>query len=136
MRQGEKPTGTQKVESYRDLRVWQLGMDLVAEAYRLSRSLPASERYGLRSQIQRAAVSVPANIAEGNARNQLGAYINHLRLAKASLAELETLCTLGMRLSFFEEKAVRQHLKAADDLSRMLATLIRRLEAPNRSNRD
>ena len=133
MRHGGRPTGTQKVESYRDLRVWQLGMDLVAEAYRLSRSLPASERYGLRSQIQRAAISVPANIAEGNARNQLGAYLNHLRLAKGSLAELETLFALGTRLSFFDERAVQQHLKAADDLSRMLATLIRRLEAPNRS---
>jgi four helix bundle protein len=75
------------VRSYRDLIVWQKAMDLVVESYRLSRLLPKSEVYGLGSQLQRAAVSVPANIAEGQGREHLGEYVHHLSIANGSLME-------------------------------------------------
>ncbi len=81
---------TQPIRSYRDLIVWQKGMDLVVECYRLSKKLPASEQYGLSAQIQRSAASIPANIAEGHARRHTGDYVHHLSMAVGSLAELET----------------------------------------------
>ncbi len=67
-----------KVNSYRDLQVWQKATDLAVECYRLVARLPKSEIYGLASQIQRAAVSIPANIAEGQGRAHLGDYLHHL----------------------------------------------------------
>ena len=78
------------VRSYKDLLVWQKAMDLVIECYRLTKRLPASEAYGLVSQIQRAVVSIPANIAEGPGRDHLGDYVRHISIAKRSVLELET----------------------------------------------
>ena len=72
---------------YADLLVWQKAMDLVVEIYRLCELLPTAERYGLISQMQRAAVSIPSNIAEGHARKSTGAFQNHLSIAAGSLAE-------------------------------------------------
>lgn len=80
----------QKVLSFRDLEVWQRGMDLVIAVYHATEVLPQSERYGLTSQMRRAAVSIPSNIAEGHARRSDGAYLNHLRIALGSQAELLT----------------------------------------------
>jgi four helix bundle protein len=79
-----------KLESFRDLRVWQLAMELVELTYRVTQSFPKHEVYGLTSQIQRAAVSVPSNLAEGHTREHTKEYLHHLSIAQASLAELET----------------------------------------------
>ena len=78
------------VKSYRDLRVWQAAMNLVEQVYRLTRAFPKQETYGFSSQMQRAAVSIPSNIAEGHTREHLKEYLHHLSIAQASLAELET----------------------------------------------
>src|SRR5262249_50090727 len=78
------------LQSYRDLKVWQRALDMTVECYRLSRTLPGSEVYGLSSQIRRASVSVPANIAEGHGRKHLGDYLHHPSVARGSLMELET----------------------------------------------
>lgn len=78
------------VNSFRDLRVWQAGIDLVEQVYRLTARFPREEIYGLTSQIQRAAVSIPSNIAEGHTREHSKEYLQHLSIAQASLAELET----------------------------------------------
>ncbi len=78
------------VRSYRDLKVWEKAMDLVVESYRLTQLFPRGETYGLTAQIQRAAVSIPANIAEGHGRDHLGNYLRHLSVANGSLMELET----------------------------------------------
>jgi len=78
------------VQSYRDLQVWQKSMDLVTECYRATQQFPKTEIYGLTSQLQRAAVSVPANIAEGQGRQHTKEFIQHLSIAYGSLAELET----------------------------------------------
>jgi len=79
-----------EIKNYRDLRVWQSGMDLVVMVYELSDKFPAKEMYGLTSQIRRAAVSVPSNIAEGHTRESTQEYLHHLSIAQASLAEVET----------------------------------------------
>lgn len=79
-----------KLNSFRDLRVWQLSMELVEIIYRLTQNFPKYEIYGLTSQIQRAAVSVPSNIAEGHTREHTKEFLHHLSIAQASLAELET----------------------------------------------
>src|SRR5213592_4591037 len=87
------------VLSYRDLRVWQQAMDLVEATYRATKQFPAAERYGLVTQLRRAAVSVASNIAEGHARS-LGDYLRHLLVSNGSLTEIETQLLLSARLGF------------------------------------
>jgi four helix bundle protein len=85
------------IKSYRDLVVWQRAMDLVVESYQLTRDYPVSERYGLGSQTNRAAVSVAANIAEGHGRSSTGDYLRHLAIARGSLMELQTHFVIAER---------------------------------------
>lgn len=77
------------MKSFRELRVWQAAMNLVEKVYRVTQRFPKQETYGLVSQIQRAVVSIPSNIAEGHTREHLKEYLHHLSMAQASLAELE-----------------------------------------------
>jgi|SRR5205085_2665242 len=100
-----------KVSHFRELRVWQGGMDLVEAVYRLSEAFPRTEIYGLTAQLRRAAVSVPSNIAEGHTRASTKEYANHLSIAQASLAELETQLEIAQRLNYI----------ASADLTRLLA---------------
>ena len=79
-----------KIESYQDLLVWQKSIDLVAEVYRIASKLPSNEQYGLTSQLRRAAVSVPANIAEGFGRWHSNEFVRFLLIANGSLKEVET----------------------------------------------
>ena len=79
-----------RIESYEDLEVWQLAMTLAEHCYELTKQFPKEELYGLISQIRRAAVSIPANIAEGYGRDQTGNFIQFLRIAQGSSRELET----------------------------------------------
>ena len=88
------------IRSYRDLEVWQKGMDLAAECYRITEGFPGHERYGLASQLQRAAASVPANIAEGQARQHTKEFLQFLSVASGSLAEVETYLLLAVRLNY------------------------------------
>ena len=89
------------IESHRDLLVWQKAVDLVVECYEVCQHFPDSERYGLTSQIRRAASSIPANIAEGKARGTTGAFINYLSIADGSLAELDTHWEVSVRLKYY-----------------------------------
>lgn len=118
-----------EVRSYRDLKVWQKALDLVVESYEVARSLPRSELYGLTSQIQRAATSIPANIAEGHGRDHLGDYLHHLSIANGSLAELETHLLVAERLSYVEASKLAPVFSLATEVSRMLAGLTRSLKA-------
>ncbi len=77
------------MQSYRELLVWQKAMHLVTDIYRITRAFPKSETYGLANQMQRAAVSIPSNIAEGHSLKHTRAYLRHLALASGSLSELE-----------------------------------------------
>lgn len=117
-----------EIQSYRDLKVWQLGMSLAVECYRLTRTFPKEEMFGMTSQIRRAAVSIPANIAEGNGREQTGAYIQFLRISQGGLKELETHLLLSSQVNICSEPAAAPLLKLTDQLGRMLRALIRNLE--------
>ena len=91
---------TPAVSDYRQLVVWQKSIELAVQTYRLSRRFPREEAYGLAAQIRRAAVSVSANIAEGNGRRHRREYVNHLSIARGSLREVETLAEIAWRLGY------------------------------------
>jgi four helix bundle protein len=116
------------LRSYRELLVWQKAMDLVAECYRIGALLPKTELYGLKSQIQRAAVSIPANIAEGHGREHLGDYLHHLSIANGSVAELETHLLIALRLALLNEMDATHALELSTEVSKMLAGLTKSLQ--------
>lgn len=103
-------------------------MDRVVESYRLTLSLPKSETYGLASQIQRAAASIPANIAEGHGREPIGDDLHHLSIAKGSLMELETHIMVASRLNYVQQQEADRILEQTGTVGRMLAGLIRSLK--------
>jgi len=116
-----------KVKHYKDLQVWRRGMSLAKELYRFTASFPAEERYGLVSQIRRAAVSVPSNIAEGQARHGTREFLQFLSHASGSLAELETQVLLSIDLGYSAEANASAILKEIAELQRMLAAIRRKL---------
>ncbi len=111
------------IKSFRDLRVWQASMELVEEIYRLTRSFPREEIYGLTSQMQRAAVSVPSNIAEGHTREHTKEYLHHLSISQASLAELETQLEISARLRYVSREHLELVLKQIRSLGRQMYAL-------------
>src|SRR4051794_24684844 len=106
------------INSFRDLRVWQAGMDLVEEVYRATDAFPRTETYGLATQLQRAAVSVPSNIAEGHTRAYTKDYLHHVAIAHGSLAEVQTQIELAVRLAFMDATRGATLLEHATALSR------------------
>ena len=116
------------VTSYRDLTVWRRAMELVEETYRVARLLPKTEQYALTNQLLRASVSVPANIAEGHARAGKREFLNFLSIAGGSLAETETLLLLAIRVGYIRAQDADKALKIADEVSRMLMGLRKRLK--------
>lgn len=96
------------IRSYRDLEVWQKGMKLAEICYERTAGFPSREIYGLASQMRRAAVSVPSNIAEGHSRRTRQAYLNHLSIALGSQSELETQIELSSRLKFISAEATKE----------------------------
>ena len=117
----------QHVRGYKDLQVWQKGMDLTAEVYRITEKLPRREQFGLTQQVRRAAVSVPSNIAEGHSRQSTGDYRHHLQMARGSVAEVETQLLLTERLTLLAPTDLTHALTLTGELSRMLAALIARM---------
>ena len=95
-------------------------MDLVDQVYQVTRSFPGEERYGLAGQLQRAAVSVPANTAEGHATGYTKQYMRHLSVALGSLAEVETLLVIGQRRSYIGKAKLQALLELASEVGRML----------------
>ena len=114
-------------ESFRELVAWQKAMALAEIAYRIARSLPREERYHIGSQIIRAAISVPANIAEGCGRGAKRDYARFLSIARGSLAELETHLLLAFRLFHTSPKDHRSALELITEVGKMLAALQRHL---------
>ena len=88
------------LKSYRDLDAWKKAIETVEAVYTLAQTFPESEKYGLASQIQRASVSVPSNIAEGYGRTHRGDYLRHLSIARGSLYEVETQLLIAVKLGF------------------------------------
>jgi carbamoyl-phosphate synthase large subunit len=115
------------IKSYRDLKVWQEAIFLAEQVYRITGQLPADERFGLRTQAQRAAVSVPANIAEGFGRSGRLEYARFVGVARGSLMELETHLTLMVRLELIDRAAMLCAWETAQKVGKMLTALRRSL---------
>lgn len=111
------------VRSYQDLEVWKTAMELASGIYQISAQLPDTERFGLRTQLQRAAVSVPSNIAEGHARCSTREFLKFISIAHGSLAELETQLQLLPRLGLLAVEHIEEALHQADRVGRMLRRL-------------
>ncbi len=112
---------------YRQLRVWQRAIELVECVYALTKPWPDSERFGLISQIQRASVSIPANIAEGYGRSHRGDYLRFLSIASGSLMEVETLLTIAVRVGVCDRDAATECWSILQDTGRMLTRLTQSL---------
>lgn len=113
--------------SYRDLIVWQKSMDLVNKIYSITQSFPKEEMYGVTSQMRRAGISVPANIAEGQARNSKGEFRQFLGIAQGSLAELETLILICQNLGYIQPNNAEELLDNCEEIAKLSAALKRSL---------
>jgi four helix bundle protein len=115
------------IESYRDLQVWQRGVDLTERIYQATQPFPPDERFGLVAQLRRAAVSIPSNIAEGWGRMSTAEFIRFLSIAHGSLTEVETQIIVSRRLGFIDESVKRRILDETTVERKMLRALIRSL---------
>ena len=113
-----------KISSYQDLDVWQRGMDIAVNVYRLTKAYPSEEKYGMVSQMRRAANSIPANIAEGWARSSKKEFEYFLRVAQGSLRELETYLILSKRCELSDETQVSPLMAEITILSKQLRALL------------
>ena len=118
-----------RVTDFRDLTTWQRAMDLVDKVYQVVKKLPVEETYALGAQIRRAAVSIPANIAEGHARQHTKEFLQHLSIARGSTAELWTLLMIAMRLGYIEPEALVKPQAVFQETRRLLSGLINRLKS-------
>jgi four helix bundle protein len=123
------------VSSYRDLRVWQNAMDLVVSVYEETQSFPKEERYGLTSQMRRASVSIPSNIAEGKGRSTDRDRARFFCHARGSLLELETQILIAQRLKYLTPSGAEGLVKAPTELGRMLNSLIQSIRVPENIKR-
>jgi four helix bundle protein len=114
----------QKIQTYKDLQIWQRAMDLVRNVYTLTEKLPQHEQYGLTSQIRRCSVAVPSNIAEGSGRGSQKDFAQFLRIARGSLYELDTQLLLMENL--FKESTAKER-EEIDELIKMTTSLIKSL---------
>lgn len=121
--------GKRSLRSYKDLLVWQKSIALVKRVYHLTRSFPDEEKFGLVSQMRRAAVSIPSNIAEGQARHTPKEFVNFISHSEGSVAELETQVILAIELEFCTGTDTREITDLTTEMSKMLDSLRRRLEA-------
>jgi four helix bundle protein len=119
-----------EIKDYKDLLVWQKGMVLAKETYLLTKRFPDEERFGLISQMRRASVSVPSNIAEGQARHTTGEFIQSISHAEGSLAELDTQTRLSHELNFCSQSLAGALLDRILELQKMLKSLRGKLEHP------
>jgi four helix bundle protein len=121
---------SKKPGSYRDLIVWQKAMTLAKLIYRLTHSFPSDEKFGLTNQMRRAAVSIPSNIAEGQARRDPREFIQFISQAEGSLAELDTQLTLATDFGHTDRSQAGEAAALIEELRRMLNALRRKLESP------
>ena len=116
------------METYRDLEVWQVGMDLMVEVYRLTKTLPKEELYALSSQLKRASLSIPSNIAEGWGRKHRKEYLHHLSFAYGSLMEVETQLIACNRLEYLTKDQIRVAWQLCSRVGQMLNKLRQSLD--------
>ena len=116
------------MKDYKDVVVWQRAMQLVEEIYRLGKHLPKDEQLGLSSQLRRAAVSIPSNIAEGYGRESKNEYLHFLKISRGSLYEVETQLFLCIRVGLFQKEDVKQAFGYCSEIGKMLNVLIRSVQ--------
>ena len=116
------------IQNYRGLDVWQRGMDLIDEAYDVSELFPSSERFGMASQLQRASLSVPTNIAEGHGRSHRGDYLRFLSIARGSVCEVETLLLAAVRREYVTQERIAVAWDLCQRVGQMLLRLIESLQ--------
>ena len=117
-----------KIKSFKDLMIWQKGIQLVEDIYNVSRGFPREETYGLQSQMRRSAISIPSNIAEGFARLHNKEYRNFLYVSLGSCAELTTQIIIASRLKYIVDTQADVLLTAINELSKMTMSLIKKLK--------
>jgi four helix bundle protein len=122
------------LRSYQELVAWEKSMALVSDIYRCTQGFPKEEIYGLTSQIRRAAVSVPSNIAEGRGRLTRGEFQQFLGHARGSVFELETQVSIARDLGFLDEKSTKNLLERISEVGRILSGLLNSLEAVRTSH--
>jgi four helix bundle protein len=125
-----------KPRGYRDLLVWQKSISLVKVIYKLTAEFPSEEKFGLIAQMRRAAISVPSNIAEGQARNTTGEFVQFISHAEGSLAELDTQLTLAVELGFFAADKIKPCANSINELRRMLNGLRRVVNGQKPASKD
>lgn len=116
-----------KIETYRDLNIWNLEIDLVKETYRLTETFPKHELYGITSQMRRSTISIPSNIAEGFKRHHNKEYRQFLYVTLGSCAELETQVTIAKELKYTSPDKEAALLEKLDHIGRMITNLLKKL---------
>lgn len=118
------------IKSYKDLLIWQKGIEIVADLYQLVESFPKEELYALTSQLKRAAVSVPSNIAEGYGRNSTQSYIHFVSISRGSLFELETQLLVAQKLKFIKNETLFSNImNQITEETKMINSFITKLES-------
>ncbi|QWT84312.1 four helix bundle protein [Chryseobacterium cucumeris] len=116
--------------NYMELIVWNKSVDLVTEIYSVTTIFPKEELYGLTSQIRRASISVPSNIAEGHSRRSTSDYLQFLKIARGSCAELETQLIISKNLSYLSSEKFKILIEKTSEISKMLNAIITKLQTP------
>jgi len=115
------------MKTFRDLQVWQKGMDMSVSVYEVTSNFPKKEEYGLISQLRRCAVSIPSNIAEGFGRNHTKDFIRFLRISQGSVYECQTQLEISFRVGFMQESVFKDMDKQYETIAKMLSSFIRKL---------
>ena len=118
----------EKIKSFKELKVWQKGIEIVKDIYRITGSFPREEVYGLTAQMRRSAVSIPSNIAEGFKRFHTKEYVQFLHIALGSVAELETQVIISKELGFIDEAELQNLSEKIDHLSKMMSSLLNKMK--------
>ena len=116
-----------QIKTFRDLIVWQKSMNLVTDMYKLSKSFPSDETYGLMLQIRRCVISIPSNIAEGYGRATTSEYIRFFRIATGSLYELQTQVEIALNLGYMDKSEFDTFYELTRELERLLSSLTKKL---------
>lgn len=116
------------MRTHKDLTVWKKSIDLVSDIYKMTQTFPKEEIFGLTSQMRRAAVSIPSNIAEGAAKSHVKEYLNFLNIALGSASELETQIIISKNLGFVSSELSDTHMKKLNEISKMLHGIFRSLK--------
>ena len=117
-----------KIKTYKDLLIWQKGMEIVKAIYMLCKEIPNEELYGLQSQVKRSAISIPSNIAEGWGRNYTKSYIQFLKYSRGSLLELETQVIIARELGFISAESYNKTQGLITEESKMINAFIKSID--------